>query len=82
MSEEQSYSDLYEIFVLEPIDPSWSGWLEDFDICRTVEKETKISGRVKDKTALYGLLNQMRDLNLTLISLRRIPSERNDGIDH
>jgi hypothetical protein len=82
MSEEQSYSDLYEIFVLEPIDPSWSEWLEDFAICRTVEKETKISGRVKDKTALYGLLNQMRDLNLTLISLRRIPSERNDGIDH
>lgn len=82
MSKEQSFSDLYEIFVLEPIDPSWSEWLEDFDICRTVEKETKISGRVKDQTALYGLLDQMRDLNLTLISLRKLPLERSDENDH
>jgi hypothetical protein len=81
MSKEQASGDLYEIFVLEAIDPSWSEWLEDFDICRTIEKETKISGRVRDQTALYGLLDQMRDLNLTLISLRKIPLERNDGND-
>jgi hypothetical protein len=82
MSKEQSFSDLYEIFVLEPIHPSWSEWLQGFDISRTEGNETKISGRVKDQTALYGLVDQIRDLNLTLISLRRIPLETNDGIGH
>ena len=69
---EQSGGDLYEIFVNEPIDPSWSEWLEDFRIMRTEEKETRLSGRVKDQTALYGLLDRLRDLNLTLILVRRV----------
>lgn len=64
--------DLYEIRVKEPIDPNWSDWLEDFVITRTEEKETRITGRVKDQTALYGLLDTMRDLNLTLIYVKRL----------
>ena len=69
--------DLYEIRVKEPIDPSWSDWLEDFAITRTVEKETIITGRVQDMTALYGLLGAMRDLNLTLLSVKRVEVEDN-----
>jgi hypothetical protein len=69
---QQSPGNLYEILVKEPIDPSWSDWLNDFAISRTEEKETRITGRVIDQTALYGLLNILRDLNLTLICVKKV----------
>jgi hypothetical protein len=36
--------------------------------------ETVIAGPVADQAALYGLLTKIRDLNLPLISLRRLPT--------
>jgi hypothetical protein len=69
---DQLSGDLYEIVVKEPIDSSWSEWLEDFDITRKEGKETMITGCVRDQTELYGLLDRLRDLNLTLILVRRM----------
>lgn len=69
---EQCSGDLYEIWVKEPVHPSWSEWLEDLAITRIEGEGTRMIGRVKDKTALYGLLNRMRDLNLTLISVTKV----------
>jgi hypothetical protein len=69
---DQNSCEFYEIYVKEPIDSSWSDWLEGFSITRTEGEETRISGQVKDQTALYGLLNQLRDLNLTLIRIRKV----------
>jgi hypothetical protein len=75
MTKEPLSGELYEIVVKEPIDPYWSEWLGDFEITRTENKETRLIGHVKDKTALYGLLNQLRDLNLSILFLRRIPQD-------
>ena len=69
---EQWNGNRYEICVKEPINPSWSDWLDGFVITRTEGKETLITGCVKDQTALYGLLDTLRDLNLTLISVRKV----------
>jgi hypothetical protein len=65
----------YEIVVKEPIDPCWSDWLNNFTIQRTDERETVLTGWIIDQTALYGLLNTLRDLNLTLLSVRRLLKE-------
>lgn len=69
---DQSAEGLYVIWVKEPVDPSWSEWLNDFTITRVENRGTKIVGIVKDQTALYGLLNKIRDLNLTLIGAQRV----------
>lgn len=64
--------EVYEIKVKEPLDPSWSEWFGDFIISRSENQETKIVGRVRDQTALHGLLAKIRDLNLTLLSVIKV----------
>ncbi len=68
----QIVAPTYEIWVKEPLDPSWSEWLDDFTIVWVADRGTRITGMVKDQTALYGLLAKIRDLNLTLLCLRRV----------
>ncbi len=62
----------YEICIKEPLDPSWSEWLDEFTITQMENRCTRIVGCVKDQTALYGLLDKIRDLNLTLIWVKRV----------
>jgi hypothetical protein len=69
---EHTSGNLYTILVKEPIDPGWSDWLYDFTISRTDAQETTLTGWVTDQTALYGLLNTLRDLNLTLLCVRKV----------
>ena len=69
---EERKGNRYEIIVKEPIDSTWSEWLDDFEITSTEGRATRISGQVSDQTALYGLLNRLRDLNLTLLDVRRL----------
>jgi len=37
---------------------------------------TTLTGTVEDQSALRGILNQLWDLNLTLISVRRFSGDR------
>lgn len=67
-----SPGEVYEIKIKEPLDPSWSEWFADFTITASDGGETKIVGFIRDQTALHGLLARIRDLNLTLITVRKI----------
>jgi hypothetical protein len=84
----QDYPDILEILekymvylikVSGVLDESWSSWLDNTLIC--IEEEngvpvTIIRGDVPDQPALFGILDRIRDLNLTLISVEqfnRIP---------
>jgi hypothetical protein len=70
---------VYLIKVNGVLDESWSSWLDNTLIC--IEEEngvpvTIIQGDVPDQPALFGILDRIRDLNLTLISVEqfnRIP---------
>lgn len=73
---EHPLGNVYEIKVEEPLDPSWSEWFDDFTITLCNAGETKLVGFVRDQTALHGLLAKTRDLNLTLLSVRRIAARR------
>lgn len=61
----------YVIRVEEQIGEEWSPWFEDLTICADGQG-TLLTGPVADQAALYGLLHKIRDLGLSLISLRRI----------
>lgn len=57
-----------KIIVQGHLDPSWKDWFEGMVITYK-SANTMISGNIKDEAHLHGLLNQIRDLNLKLISV-------------
>lgn len=64
----------YEIQVEGILDQRWSSWFGGMKITSQPGGETVIAGPVADQAALQGLLTKIRDLNLPLISLRRLPT--------
>jgi hypothetical protein len=62
-------SEYYEIKIKGYLDPHWSDWLMGLKLTHLEGDETLISGWLPDQGALHGLLERIRDLNLTLISV-------------
>jgi hypothetical protein len=63
----------YEIRVNGNLSKSWTEWLEAAAIFYDdQDKETVLIVEIADQSALYGLLNKIRDLGLYLISLQRL----------
>jgi hypothetical protein len=58
-----------EIRIKGQIDRDWSGWLGGLKITHTADGSTVLSGPVRDQAALYGLLSQLSNLGLQLISV-------------
>ena len=59
----------YEIRVKGKLGEMWADWFDDFEI-RFEKDITILSGQVPDQAALHGLLNKIRDLGLTLLSIQ------------
>lgn len=59
----------YEIRVQGHLTDRWSDWFEDLDIRPGPGGETILSGELLDQAALFGVLNKINGLNLTLISV-------------
>jgi len=53
------------------LDAHWSEWLEGLALTHEVGGVTCLEGAVRDQAALYGLINKLRDLSLTLICVQR-----------
>ena len=72
----------YEILIKEKISEKWLPWFDEFTITINESGETLLTGLIRDQAALHGLLDRVRDLNLTLISVNRVkpPKERLDVI--
>ena len=65
----------YEIKIKSHLDPHWSDWFAGLKMTHLPGDETLLSGMLPDQAALYGLLERVRDLNLTLISVTHgVPS--------
>jgi hypothetical protein len=54
-------------------------WFDGLTVTNTEDGETSLLGPVVDQTALHGLLAQVRDLNLPLVSVRHIELESQTG---
>jgi hypothetical protein len=56
------------IIVLGHLDIKWKDWFEGM-VISYAGNNTILSGDIKDEAHLHGVLNQIRDLNLKLISV-------------
>jgi hypothetical protein len=59
----------YQIKVKGHLEDYWSDWLGGLAINRDAQGNTLLTGVVPDQAALHGILVQIRDLGLPLISL-------------
>jgi hypothetical protein len=61
----------YEIRVAGYLDAHWSQWFDGLQLTHLPGGETMLYGPLPDQAALHGLLERIRDLNLTLIAVIR-----------
>lgn len=64
----------YEIRVDAVLDDRWADWFGGLQVTSD-GTQTVISGLLPDQPALHGLLAKIRDLGLSLISVRRLDTE-------
>ncbi|MBI2955433.1 MAG: hypothetical protein HYY30_14055 [Chloroflexi bacterium] len=67
--------EFWEIRVAGHLDIGWSQWFDELAVTNVEGGETVLFGGVPDQAALHGLLARIRDLNLTLISAKRVSLE-------
>ncbi len=65
----------YTIHIKNNLDSRWEHWFEGMTITHTDEGVTILTGEVVDQSALYGLLEKIHSMNLSLISFRKVDSE-------
>ena len=70
---------VYQIRVKGMLGQQWSDWFGGMEIEPLPAGETILTGPVADQAALYGIVGQLRDLNLPLISLVVLKEERGSG---
>jgi hypothetical protein len=61
--------EYYEIKIKGELDQRWSEWFAGLTLTYLEGNMTLLSGSLDDQAALHGLLERIRDLNLTLISV-------------
>lgn len=75
---------IWEIKIEGVLDPQWAEWFNGMTITSKATEDgllvTTLTGPTADQAALRGILCKLLDLNLTLISTRRI--EANSKEEH
>ena len=68
--------EIYEILIDGHLDDHWADWFDGLQIERKKAGHTILCGPVADQSALHGFLGKIRDLNLTLLSLKCVARSR------
>ncbi len=63
----------YRIRVRGHLDEAWADWFEGLAITNLEGGEAELSGPLPDQAALQGVLNQIGNLGLTLLSVNAAP---------
>ncbi len=67
---------IYQIRLSGSLPGKWSKWFDGLTITNGSNGETLITGSVADQAALHGLLKQIRDIGMPLISINRLYLEK------
>ena len=67
-------SGWYEIRLQGRLDPRWSARFDGMTLT-TGDGFTLLAGPVVDQAALHGLLHQLRDIGLPLVSVTRVEAD-------
>ncbi|MFW5709605.1 MAG: hypothetical protein ACOCX5_05235 [Chloroflexota bacterium] len=59
-----------EIIVREVIAETWAEWFAPLQMTSLKDGGTQLAGCLIDQAALHGILNRLRDLNLTILAVR------------
>jgi hypothetical protein len=77
---------IYEIQVRGELDRDWEAWFNGLAVTITYASEqpptTTLIGPVADQAALRGMLCKLWDLNLTLISVRRVEADAKEEYEN
>jgi hypothetical protein len=65
----------YQICLEGILDERWLRWFEGLEVTSSADDQTIIRGEF-DQSALHGLFNRIRDLGITIISVRRHPDKK------
>lgn len=57
-----------DIIIEQQVDQKIISWLGDLNVTY-LDKQTRLHGSLSDQSALFGLLNRIRDLGLRIVSL-------------
>jgi len=68
-------SETYRVLVRETLDIDFRDWYGDLAILPQKNGETALVGRFSDQSALRGFLEQLWNLNITVITVERIENE-------
>ena len=66
----------YIIYVKNHLDSHWERWFEGMTITHADDGVMILSGDVVDQSALFGLLEKIHNLNLTLISFQKVDHDK------
>ena len=65
----------YQIRLRGRLDDGWAEWLGGMSLTHASDGTTVLVGPVADQAALHGLLQKLRDLGITLISVNENEAE-------
>lgn len=68
-----------EIIIHGYLPPAWAAIFNGMEVIFQPDGNTRIGGKVPDQAALYGVLMQLRDFGLTLISVNPSHLDTKDG---
>lgn len=68
-----------EIRVKGRIDSHWARWFAGLAVAHDDRGETILTGILPDQAALYGVIARLRDLGLTLVSVRQAEQDEAAG---
>lgn len=60
---------LYTIVIAHLLDETWKEWFDGLNLTSLDDGSTLLTGILDDSTALYSVLNKIRNLNMDLVSV-------------